>query len=140
VRPSSPGATRSSPSTNLITGRRENLAQLDGEPGFSFVECDVSAEMPVTGDVDFIMHFASPASPFEYLAHPFETLDAGSLGTRRCLELARATGARFLLASTSEIYGEPREHPQTESYWGTSTASARARCTTKPSASRRRSR
>lgn len=103
---------------SLITGRRENLAHLDGEPGYTFVECDVSVEMPVTGRVDQVLHFASPASPFEYLAHPFETLDAGSLGTRRALELARANGARFLLASTSEIYGEPQEHPQRESYWG----------------------
>jgi dTDP-glucose 4,6-dehydratase len=103
---------------SLITGRRENLAALDGEPGFTFVECDVSVEMPVTGRVDAVMHFASPASPFEYLANPFATLDAGSLGTRRGLELARANDARFLLASTSEIYGEPLEHPQRESYWG----------------------
>jgi dTDP-glucose 4,6-dehydratase len=103
---------------SLITGRRENLAQLDGDRRFTFVECDVCVEMPVTGPVDAVMHFASPASPFEYLAHPFETLDAGSLGTRRGLELARATGARFILASTSEIYGEPLEHPQSESYWG----------------------
>jgi dTDP-glucose 4,6-dehydratase len=103
---------------NLITGRRENLAPLDGEAGFTFVECDVSVEMPVTGPVDAVMHFASPASPFEYLAYPFETLDAGSLGTRRGLDLARANGARFLLASTSEIYGEPKEHPQRETYWG----------------------
>jgi nucleoside-diphosphate-sugar epimerase len=103
---------------NLITGRRENLAHLEGEPGFEFVECDVSVEMPVGGPVDRVMHFASPASPFEYLAHPFETLDAGSLGTRRALDLAREHGARFLLASTSEIYGEPQEHPQRETYWG----------------------
>jgi dTDP-glucose 4,6-dehydratase len=103
---------------SLITGRRENLAMLDGEAGFTFIECDVSVEMPVTGQVDAVMHFASPASPFEYLAYPFETLDAGSLGTRRGLELARANGARFLLASTSEIYGEPLEHPQRETYWG----------------------
>jgi dTDP-glucose 4,6-dehydratase len=103
---------------SLITGRRENLAMLDGEAGFTFIECDVSVEMPVTGPVDAVMHFASPASPFEYLAYPFETLDAGSLGTRRGLELARANGARFLLASTSEIYGEPLEHPQRETYWG----------------------
>jgi dTDP-glucose 4,6-dehydratase len=103
---------------SLITGRRENVAHLDGEPGFSFVECDVSVEMPVTGAVDAVMHFASPASPFEYLAHPFETLDAGSLGTRRALDLARANNARFLLASTSEIYGEPQVHPQVETYWG----------------------
>jgi dTDP-glucose 4,6-dehydratase len=103
---------------SLITGRRENLAMLDGEPGFSFVECDVSVDIPVSGHVDAVMHFASPASPFEYLAYPFETLDAGSLGTRRGLELARTNGARFLLASTSEIYGEPLEHPQRETYWG----------------------
>lgn len=103
---------------SLITGRRENLSMLDGEPGFTFVRCDVSVEMPVSGPVDAVMHFASPASPFEYLAYPFETLDAGSLGTRRGLELARANGARFLLASTSEIYGEPLEHPQRETYWG----------------------
>jgi dTDP-glucose 4,6-dehydratase len=103
---------------SLITGTRDNLAHLDGEPGFTFVECDVSVEMPVTGRVDRVMHFASPASPFEYLAHPFETLDAGSLGTRRALDLAREHGARFLLASTSEIYGEPQEHPQRETYWG----------------------
>jgi dTDP-glucose 4,6-dehydratase len=103
---------------SLITGRRENLAQLEDEPRFSIVECDVSVETPVPGPVDTVMHFASPASPFEYLAYPFETLDAGSLGTRRMLELARASGARFLLASTSEIYGEPLVHPQRESYWG----------------------
>jgi dTDP-glucose 4,6-dehydratase len=103
---------------SLITGRRENLAQLEDEPGFTFVECDVSVEAPVPGTVDMVMHFASPASPFEYLTYPFETLDAGSLGTRRSLELARASNARFLLASTSEIYGEPLVHPQPESYWG----------------------
>ncbi len=103
---------------SLITGRRENVAQLDGEPGFDFVECDVAHLMPVSGRVDAVLHLASPASPPEYLAHPFETLDAGSLGTRRALELARVNGARFLLASTSEIYGEPLVHPQRESYWG----------------------
>jgi dTDP-glucose 4,6-dehydratase len=103
---------------SLITGRRENLARLEDEPGFTFIECDVSVETPVPGTVDMVMHFASPASPFEYLANPFETLDAGSLGTRCTLELARANDARFLLASTSEIYGEPLVHPQPESYWG----------------------
>jgi dTDP-glucose 4,6-dehydratase len=103
---------------SLITGRRQNVAHLDGEPRFTFVECDVSVELPVTGPVDAVMHFASPASPSEYLAHPFETLDAGSLGTRKALELARVNGARFVLASTSEVYGEPLEHPQRESYWG----------------------
>jgi len=103
---------------SFITGRRENLAQLEGEPRFTLVECDVSVEVPVTGPVDSVMHFASPASPFEYLTYPFETLDAGSLGTRLMLDLARANGARFVLASTSEIYGEPLVHPQRESYWG----------------------
>jgi dTDP-glucose 4,6-dehydratase len=103
---------------SLITGRRENLAGLEDESGFTFIECDVSVDMPVLGTVDAVMHLASPASPFEYLAYPFETLDAGSLGTRRALELARKSGARFLLASTSEIYGEPLVHPQRESYWG----------------------
>jgi dTDP-glucose 4,6-dehydratase len=103
---------------SLLTGRRENLAHLDGEPRFSFIECDVSVEVPITGAVDAVMHFASPASPPEYLAYPFETLDAGSLGTRRMLDLAKTTGARFLVASTSEIYGEPLVHPQRESYWG----------------------
>jgi dTDP-glucose 4,6-dehydratase len=103
---------------NLITGRRENLAQLEDDERFTFVECDVSVETPVRGTVDAVMHFASPASPFEYLAYPFETLDAGSLGTRRTLDLARASDARFLLASTSEIYGEPLVHPQRETYWG----------------------
>ncbi|MGO9876353.1 MAG: UDP-glucuronic acid decarboxylase family protein [Acidimicrobiia bacterium] len=103
---------------NLVTGRRENLAYLDDEPGFEFIECDVSVQTPVTAPVDAVMHFASPASPPDYLSLPFETLDVGSLGTRNCLELARANGSRFLLASTSEIYGEPREHPQRETYWG----------------------
>jgi dTDP-glucose 4,6-dehydratase len=103
---------------NFITGRRENVAHLEGERRFELLECDVSVEMPVAGKVDAVMHFASCASPFEYLAHPFETLDAGSLGTRHALELARANGARFLLASTSEVYGEPQVHPQVETYWG----------------------
>ena len=103
---------------NLITGRRRNIEHLEGENGFEYIEADVSVEIPVRGTVDAILHFASPASPPEYLAYPFETLDAGSLGTRNCLELARANGARFLLASTSEIYGEPLVHPQPESYWG----------------------
>ncbi|HEX4491173.1 MAG TPA: UDP-glucuronic acid decarboxylase family protein [Acidimicrobiia bacterium] len=103
---------------NFITGRRENVAHLEDERRFELVECDVSVDMPVSGRVDAVMHFASCASPFEYLAHPFETLDAGSLGTRRALELTRANDARLLLASTSEVYGEPQVHPQVESYWG----------------------
>jgi nucleoside-diphosphate-sugar epimerase len=103
---------------NLSTGRSRNVEHLEDEPRFEFIQCDVSVEMPVLGTIDAVMHFASPASPPEYLARPFETLDVGSLGTRNCLELARANDARFLLASTSEIYGEPLVHPQCESYWG----------------------
>jgi len=103
---------------NLITGRRQNIAHLEDERGFTFVEADVAVEIPVSGHVDAVMHFASPASPFEYLAHPIETLDTGSLGTRCALDLARANDARLLLASTSEIYGDPLVHPQVESYWG----------------------
>jgi dTDP-glucose 4,6-dehydratase len=103
---------------NFITGRRSNVAHLEGERRFELVDCDVTEAMPVSGGVDAVMHLASPASPFEYLAHPFETLDAGSLATRRGLELARVNRARFLLASTSEVYGDPQVHPQVESYWG----------------------
>jgi dTDP-glucose 4,6-dehydratase len=103
---------------NLVTGRVENIARHLDRPDFSFVECDVSHEMPVTGAVDAVMHFASPASPPRYLELPIETLDVGSLGTRRCLELARAHDARFVLASTSEVYGDPLVHPQPEEYWG----------------------
>ena len=103
---------------NLLTGRRTNLVDLLGREGFSFVEADVIAGIPVDGPVDAVLHFASPASPPEYLRMPFETLDVGSIGTRHALDLARANGARFLLASTSEIYGDPEVHPQPESYWG----------------------
>jgi len=103
---------------NLITGRRENLADLDGEPAFTFIECDVSREVPVTGRVDAVMHFASPASPPRYLELPIETLEVGSLGTRLTLELAREHGCRYVLASTSEVYGDPLVHPQREDYWG----------------------
>jgi dTDP-glucose 4,6-dehydratase len=103
---------------NLLTGRRSNLDDLAGRDGFRFVEADVVAGLEVTGPVDAVLHFASPASPPEYLRLPFETLDVGSIGTRHALDLARANGARFLLASTSEIYGDPEVHPQPESYWG----------------------
>jgi dTDP-glucose 4,6-dehydratase len=103
---------------NLLTGRRTNLVDLLEREGFSFVEADVIAGIPVDGPVDAVLHFASPASPPEYLRMPFETLDVGSIGTRHALDLARASGARFLLASTSEIYGDPEVHPQPESYWG----------------------
>jgi dTDP-glucose 4,6-dehydratase len=103
---------------NLSTGRAQNVAHLRDHAGFTFVRADVSSELPVEGKVDGILHFASPASPPEYLATPLETLDVGSLGTRRCLELARLNDARFLMASTSEIYGDPEVHPQPESYRG----------------------
>ena len=103
---------------NLMTGSVENLAHLLGRPGFSLLRQDVSAFIDVPGPVDSIFHLASPASPRDYLDHPIETLTAGSLGTHNCLELAKAKRARFLLASTSEVYGNPQVHPQTEDYWG----------------------
>ena len=103
---------------NLCTGRAENVAHLDGNTNFTFVHADVSVELPVSGRVDGVLHFASPASPPEYLEMPLETMDVSSLGTRNALELARAHDARFLLASTSEIYGDPLEHPQAERYHG----------------------
>jgi dTDP-glucose 4,6-dehydratase len=103
---------------NFLTGRRENVVDLAGLPGFSFVEHDVIHGIPVTGAVDAVLHFASPASVSEYLAHPIATLEVGSIGTRHALDLARTNGARFLLASTSEIYGDPLIHPQTEDYLG----------------------
>jgi dTDP-glucose 4,6-dehydratase len=103
---------------NLITGRTENVAHLLRRPGFELVEHDVSKPFTIEGPVDWILHFASPASPIDYLELPIQTLKVGSLGTHNSLGLARAKGARFLLASTSEVYGDPREHPQKETYWG----------------------
>jgi dTDP-glucose 4,6-dehydratase len=103
---------------NLTTGSVENLAYLLGRPGFSLLRQDVSAFMDIPGAVDAIFHLASPASPRDYLERPIETLTAGSVGTQNCLELAGAKRARFLLASTSEVYGDPQVHPQTEDYWG----------------------
>jgi dTDP-glucose 4,6-dehydratase len=103
---------------NLITGRMENVAHLRQRRDFEYLEHDVSIPYTVEGPVDFILHFASPASPIDYLELPIQTLKVGSLGTHNSLGLARAKGARFLLASTSEVYGDPKEHPQKESYWG----------------------
>jgi dTDP-glucose 4,6-dehydratase len=103
---------------NFLTGNRRNLAHLEGAPRFRFLERDVTQPFLIEGPVDAVVHMASPASPKDYLEHPIETLDAGSLGTRRMLELAREKGARFLLTSTSECYGDPLVHPQVESYWG----------------------
>jgi len=102
---------------NLLTGRMENIAHLGSEPRFEFLEQDVSHAFS-SGKVDYIFHLASPASPVEYLSHGIETLRVGALGSINCLELARKYNAKFLLASTSECYGDPLEHPQKESYWG----------------------
>ncbi len=108
---------------NFITGRPANLAHLAGDPNFSFIRHDVSNFIFVAGAVEAVMHFASPASPneqspFGYVNLPIQTMKAGALGTHNTLGVAYADGARFLLASTSEIYGDPLEHPQKESYWG----------------------
>lgn len=103
---------------NLITGNVANIEHLFGTPGFTFVEHDVSTFIWVPGDVDAVLHFASPASPKDYLEMPIQTLKVGSLGTHNCLGLAKAKGARFFIASTSEVYGDPQVHPQTEEYWG----------------------
>jgi len=103
---------------DLSTGTRANVEHLAAVDGFEFVEADVSRGLPVAGDVGAVLHFASPASPDAYLARPLETLAVGSEGTRHALALAAAHGARFLLASTSEVYGDPAVHPQPETYWG----------------------
>jgi dTDP-glucose 4,6-dehydratase len=103
---------------NLVTGDVANIEHQFTRPGFSFVHHDVSTFIWVPGDVDAVLHFASPASPVDYLEMPIQTLKVGSLGTHNSLGLAKAKGARFLLASTSEVYGDPEVHPQTESYWG----------------------
>lgn len=103
---------------NLITGNLDNLAGLVANRSFKYIECDVSDYIGVEGAIDGVFHFASPASPVDYLELPIQTLKVGSLGTHNALGLAKAKGARFVLASTSEVYGDPQEHPQTESYWG----------------------
>ena len=103
---------------NLITGNRANIEHLFSAPGFTFVEHDVSNYVWVPDDVDAVLHFASPASPIDYLEMPIQTLKVGSLGTHNTLGLAKAKNAAYFLASTSEVYGEPHVHPQTEDYWG----------------------
>ncbi|MBA2669894.1 MAG: SDR family oxidoreductase [Gemmatimonadetes bacterium] len=103
---------------NLITGSPDNIAHLFGRGDFDFIEHDVTNFIYVEGQLDGILHFASPASPIDYLEHPIPTLKVGSLGTHKVLGLAKAKGARVLLASTSEVYGDPQVHPQPESYWG----------------------
>ncbi len=103
---------------NFITGSPDNIAHLIGNKKFQFIEHDVTNYIYVEGDLDFILHFASPASPIDYLKLPIQTLKVGSLGTHKTLGLAKAKKARLLLASTSETYGDPLIHPQPESYWG----------------------
>jgi dTDP-glucose 4,6-dehydratase len=103
---------------NFLTSSSVNIHALRVEPGFSLYEADVAEGLEIDGDVDLIVHLASPASPVDYQRHPLATLDAGSRGTRNALELAARTGARFVLASTSEVYGDPAVSPQAEGYWG----------------------
>jgi dTDP-glucose 4,6-dehydratase len=103
---------------NLITGNLENIEHLFKLKEFEFYHHDVSNYIHIPGGLDYIMHFASPASPIDYLKIPIQTLKVGSLGTHNCLGLAKAKGARMLIASTSEVYGDPMVHPQTEDYWG----------------------
>jgi dTDP-glucose 4,6-dehydratase len=103
---------------NFITGNKANLAHLRGHPAFRFLQRDVTKPFAVAGPVHYVWHFASPASPIDYLKIPIETLAVGSFGTKNTLDLARQKKARFLVASTSEVYGDPLVHPQTEAYWG----------------------
>jgi dTDP-glucose 4,6-dehydratase len=103
---------------NLITGNVANIEHLAGNKQFKFIEHDVTEYIYLPGQIDYIFHFASPASPIDYLELPIQTLKVGALGTHKALGLARAKQARFFLASTSEVYGDPLEHPQRETYWG----------------------
>lgn len=103
---------------NFLTGSRENVARLQEDPRFTFIQQNVSNPLYITGPLDGVLHFASPASPVDYLELPIQTLKVGSLGTLNTLGLALAKKARYLLASTSEVYGDPLVHPQPETYWG----------------------
>jgi dTDP-glucose 4,6-dehydratase len=103
---------------NLVTGSTNNIGHLIGKPNFSFVHYDVTNFIHINGPLDYVLHFASPASPIDYLKLPIQTLKVGSLGTHKALGLAKAKNARFFLASTSETYGDPSIHPQPETYWG----------------------
>ena len=103
---------------NFITGSVDNISHLAGNQGFRFIQQDVTEFLFLDGPVDYVWHFASPASPVDYLNFPIQTLKVGSLGTHKALGLAKEKGARFLIASTSEIYGDPLMHPQREEYWG----------------------
>lgn len=103
---------------NFVTGTPDNLAHLDGHPDFRFLEHDVSKPYAIDGEVAFVLHMASPASPIDYVEIPVETLKAGSDASHHALDLAREKGATYLVASTSEVYGDPEVHPQPETYWG----------------------
>lgn len=103
---------------NFLTGSPDNIAHLAGHDRFKFIKHDVTQDLYLPGRIDGVLHFASPASPRDYLEFPIQTLKVGSLGTHKALGLAKAKGARFLLASTSEVYGDPQVHPQREDYWG----------------------
>jgi len=103
---------------NVITGNMANLEHLEGNAAFTYVRHDVSTYIDIDGEIDAVFHFASPASPIDYLELPIQTLKVGSLGTHNSLGLAKAKGARYFLASTSEVYGDPQVHPQPETYWG----------------------
>jgi len=103
---------------NLITGSIDNIKHLIDKPNFEFIKINISKHFEIKGRVDFVLNFASPASPEGYLTFPIQTLKVGALGTHNCLGLAKAKKAKFLLASTSEVYGDPLQHPQKETYWG----------------------
>ena len=103
---------------NFITGRESNLQGLSAHPSFTLVRHDISHPLEIPGAVDYVLHFASPASPADYLKYPIQTMKVGSLGTLNALGIAKIKRAKFLLASTSEVYGDPQAHPQAESYWG----------------------
>ena len=103
---------------NLLTGSLDNISHLFPRPNFTFHHHDVTKFIHISGDLDYILHFASPASPVDYLKMPIQTMKVGSLGTHNCLGLAKDKGARIVVASTSEVYGDPLVHPQTEDYWG----------------------
>ena len=103
---------------NLITGKKSNIAHLEGKTNFKFIRHDVTKHIDLDEDIDCILHFASPASPVDYLKFPIQTLKVGSLGTHNALGLAKAKRAKFLMASTSEVYGDPLVNPQREDYWG----------------------
>ena len=103
---------------NLITGSPKNITRLENNKNFRFIKHDISKQIVIKDKINFILHFASPASPVDYLKYPIQTLKVGSLGTHNALGIAKEKRARFLLASTSEVYGDPLVHPQNEDYWG----------------------